>query len=198
MRGGGSDCKVDFQGQEVDSEEGELGFTLSEELGTRVLFHELYGFGGKGALEAWIDFIFGMVGWFYIFVVSAKLFGNVEMRKFMDCIGIVASDLKAPREYLKELGFVHGQEPGKIHPIGFGNDEIQFHGGQGAAHQQLEVACTVSVQTKKERSSSGRVEAESGNIRFYPVIVECSIWTEQWSWRASKGLLADSSGPTLQ
>jgi len=43
-----------------------------------------------------------------------KYFGNVEKRKFMDCVGIVANVLKVPRKRLKELGFEHGQEPGDM------------------------------------------------------------------------------------
>merc|ERR1719223_1733607 len=40
-----------------------------------------------------------------------KYFGNVEKRKFMDCVGIVANVQKLPRKRLKELGFDYGQEP---------------------------------------------------------------------------------------
>jgi len=43
-----------------------------------------------------------------------KYFGNVEKRKFMDCVGIVANVQKVPRKRLKELGFEHGQEPGDM------------------------------------------------------------------------------------
>jgi len=42
---------------------------------------------------------------------QAKYFGDVEKRKFMDCVGIVANVQKVPRKRLKELGFEHGQEP---------------------------------------------------------------------------------------
>lgn len=42
---------------------------------------------------------------------QAKHFGNIEKRKFMDCVGIVANVQKVPRKRLKELGFDHGQEP---------------------------------------------------------------------------------------
>lgn len=42
---------------------------------------------------------------------QAKLFGNIEKRKFMDCVGIVANVRKVPRQRLKDLGFAFGQEP---------------------------------------------------------------------------------------
>uniref|UniRef100_A0A7S4WA74 Pyridine nucleotide-disulphide oxidoreductase N-terminal domain-containing protein n=1 Tax=Alexandrium monilatum TaxID=311494 RepID=A0A7S4WA74_9DINO len=42
---------------------------------------------------------------------QAKLFGNIEKRKFMDCVGIVANVRKVPRSRLKALGFEFGQEP---------------------------------------------------------------------------------------
>merc|ERR1719210_2978324 len=42
---------------------------------------------------------------------QAKHFGNIEKRKFMDCVGIVANVRKVPRKRLKELGFEYGQEP---------------------------------------------------------------------------------------
>jgi len=42
---------------------------------------------------------------------QAKHFGNIEKRKFMDCVGIVANVRKVPRKRLKEMGFEYGQEP---------------------------------------------------------------------------------------
>lgn len=45
---------------------------------------------------------------------QAKYFGDVEKRKFMDCVGIVANVQKVQRKRLKELGFEHGQEPGDM------------------------------------------------------------------------------------
>mmetsp|Transcript_43145 Transcript_43145/g.101365 ORF Transcript_43145/g.101365 Transcript_43145/m.101365 type:complete len:833 (+) Transcript_43145:86-2584(+) len=42
---------------------------------------------------------------------QAKHFGNIEKRKFMDCVGIVANVRKVSRKRLKELGFEYGQEP---------------------------------------------------------------------------------------
>jgi len=42
---------------------------------------------------------------------QAKFFGNVEKRKFMDCVGIVANVRKVSKKRLKELGFEFGQEP---------------------------------------------------------------------------------------
>jgi len=45
---------------------------------------------------------------------QAKYFGQVEKRKFMDCVGIVANVQKVPRKRLKELGFDNGQEPGDM------------------------------------------------------------------------------------
>jgi len=43
--------------------------------------------------------------------MNTKYLGNVEKRKFMDCIGIVANVQKVKRKRLRELGFEHGQEP---------------------------------------------------------------------------------------
>jgi len=40
-----------------------------------------------------------------------KHFGNIEKRKFMDCVGIVANVRKVPKSRLKQLGFAYGQEP---------------------------------------------------------------------------------------
>jgi len=40
-----------------------------------------------------------------------KHFGNIDKRKFMDCVGIVANIRKVGRKRLKELGFEYGQEP---------------------------------------------------------------------------------------
>jgi len=40
-----------------------------------------------------------------------KYFGNIEKRKFMDCVGIVANVQKLKRKRLIELGFEHGQGP---------------------------------------------------------------------------------------
>jgi len=40
-----------------------------------------------------------------------KHFGNIEKRKFMDCVGIVTNVQKVNRKRLKELGYEHGQEP---------------------------------------------------------------------------------------
>jgi len=45
---------------------------------------------------------------------QGKYFGNIEKRKFMDCVGIVANVQKVSRKRLKELGFEHGQEPGDM------------------------------------------------------------------------------------
>jgi len=45
---------------------------------------------------------------------QAKFFGNIEKRKFMDCVGIVANVRKCNRKRLKELGFDYGQEPGDM------------------------------------------------------------------------------------
>lgn len=42
---------------------------------------------------------------------QVKHFGNVEKRKFMDCVGIVANLQKVSRKRLKELGFDYGQDP---------------------------------------------------------------------------------------
>jgi hypothetical protein len=42
---------------------------------------------------------------------QGKFFGNVEKRKFMDCVGIVANVRKVSKKRLKELGFEYGQEP---------------------------------------------------------------------------------------
>jgi len=42
---------------------------------------------------------------------QVKHFGNVEKRKFMDCVGIVSNLQKVSRKRLKELGFEHGQDP---------------------------------------------------------------------------------------
>jgi len=42
---------------------------------------------------------------------QSKQFGNIEKRKFMDCVGIVANVRKLERSRLKELNFPHGQEP---------------------------------------------------------------------------------------
>merc|ERR1740123_2575157 len=42
---------------------------------------------------------------------QGRYFGNIEKRKFMDCVGIVANVRKVPRKRLKELGFDYGQEP---------------------------------------------------------------------------------------
>eukprot|EP00928_Gymnodinium_smaydae_P015746 TRINITY_DN15831_c0_g1_i1.p1 TRINITY_DN15831_c0_g1~~TRINITY_DN15831_c0_g1_i1.p1 ORF type:complete len:840 (+),score=243.47 TRINITY_DN15831_c0_g1_i1:165-2684(+) len=42
---------------------------------------------------------------------QSKWFGNIEKRKFMDCVGIVANVRKVSRKRLKELGFEYGQEP---------------------------------------------------------------------------------------
>jgi len=42
---------------------------------------------------------------------QSKHFGQIEKRKFMDCIGIVANVKKVSRKRLKELGFEYGQEP---------------------------------------------------------------------------------------
>jgi len=41
-------------------------------------------------------------------------FGNVEKRKFMDCVGIVSNVQKVTRKRLKELGFESGLEPGDM------------------------------------------------------------------------------------
>jgi len=43
-----------------------------------------------------------------------KFFGNVEKRKFMDCVGIVSNVQKVSRKRLKEMGFEHGLEPGDM------------------------------------------------------------------------------------
>jgi len=43
-----------------------------------------------------------------------KHFGNIEKRKFMDCVGIVANVQKVPRKRLKEMGFDAGMEPGDM------------------------------------------------------------------------------------
>jgi len=40
-----------------------------------------------------------------------KQFGNIEKRKFMDAVGIVANVRKLDRKRLKEMNFPHGQEP---------------------------------------------------------------------------------------
>jgi len=40
-----------------------------------------------------------------------KHFGNIEKRKFMDCVGIVVNVQKLKRKRLIELGFEHGQGP---------------------------------------------------------------------------------------
>lgn len=40
-----------------------------------------------------------------------KYLGDIEKRKFMDCVGIVANVRKVSRKRLKELGFEYGQEP---------------------------------------------------------------------------------------
>lgn len=45
---------------------------------------------------------------------QAKHFGDVEKRKFMDCVGIVANVRKLSRNRLKELGFPQGQQPGDM------------------------------------------------------------------------------------
>mmetsp|Transcript_19189 Transcript_19189/g.55705 ORF Transcript_19189/g.55705 Transcript_19189/m.55705 type:complete len:807 (+) Transcript_19189:42-2462(+) len=45
---------------------------------------------------------------------QSKYFGNIEKRKFMDCVGIVANVRKVGRKRLKELGFEYGQEPGDM------------------------------------------------------------------------------------
>jgi len=45
---------------------------------------------------------------------QAKFFGNVEKRKFMDCVGIVANVRKVSKKRLKEMGFEFGQEPGDM------------------------------------------------------------------------------------
>lgn len=42
---------------------------------------------------------------------QAKYFGNIEKRKFMDCVGIVANVQKLSRKRLKELDYPHAQEP---------------------------------------------------------------------------------------
>jgi len=42
---------------------------------------------------------------------QSRYFGDVEKRKFMDCVGIVANVQKLGRKRLRELGFEHGQEP---------------------------------------------------------------------------------------
>jgi len=42
---------------------------------------------------------------------QAKYFGDIERRKFMDCVGIVANVKKVSRKRLRELGFEYGQEP---------------------------------------------------------------------------------------
>merc|ERR550532_1476030 len=42
---------------------------------------------------------------------QVKHFGNVEKRKFMDCVGIVANLQKVSRKRLKDLGFDYGQDP---------------------------------------------------------------------------------------
>merc|ERR1719210_835811 len=43
-----------------------------------------------------------------------KFFGNVEKRKFMDCVGIVSNVQKVSRKRLRELGFENGLEPGDM------------------------------------------------------------------------------------
>jgi len=45
---------------------------------------------------------------------QAKHFGNIEKRKFQDCVGIVANVQKCSRKRLKEMGFDYGQEPGDM------------------------------------------------------------------------------------
>jgi len=45
---------------------------------------------------------------------QSKHFGNLEKRKFMDCVGIVANVRKVGKKRLKEMGFEHGQEPGDM------------------------------------------------------------------------------------
>mmetsp|Transcript_44442 Transcript_44442/g.95835 ORF Transcript_44442/g.95835 Transcript_44442/m.95835 type:complete len:792 (+) Transcript_44442:91-2466(+) len=45
---------------------------------------------------------------------QAKYFGNIEKRKFMDCVGIVANVRKVPKSRLKQMGFEYGQEPGDM------------------------------------------------------------------------------------
>lgn len=40
-----------------------------------------------------------------------KYLGDIEKRKFMDCVGIVANVRKVSRKRLKEMGFEYGQEP---------------------------------------------------------------------------------------
>lgn len=42
---------------------------------------------------------------------QSKYFGNIEKRKFMDAVGIVANVSKCSRKKLKELGFEFSQEP---------------------------------------------------------------------------------------
>jgi flavin-dependent dehydrogenase len=42
---------------------------------------------------------------------QGKHFGNIEKRKFKDCVGIVVNVQKVPKKRLRELGFPHGQEP---------------------------------------------------------------------------------------
>jgi hypothetical protein len=42
---------------------------------------------------------------------QAKFFGNIEKRKFMDCVGIVANVQKCTKKRLKEMGYDGGIEP---------------------------------------------------------------------------------------
>jgi len=42
---------------------------------------------------------------------QGSYFGDIERRKFMDCVGIVVNVRKVSRARLKEMGFPYGQEP---------------------------------------------------------------------------------------
>jgi len=70
-----------------------------------------YG-GAAGEREEIFDCLIGCDGpRSQVRLKQQKLFGNIEKRKFMDCVGIVANVQKLSRKRLKELEFPHGQEP---------------------------------------------------------------------------------------
>lgn len=71
------------------------------------------GFFGKPAVsEEVFDCLIGCDGpRSTVRETQQKLFGNIEKRKFMDCVGIVGNVQKLSRKRLKELNYPHGQEP---------------------------------------------------------------------------------------
>jgi len=70
-----------------------------------------YG-GAAGDREVLFDCLIGCDGpRSQVRAKQEKQFGNIEKRKFMDCVGIVANVQKLSRKRLKELEYPHGQEP---------------------------------------------------------------------------------------